>query len=92
MKTLIIVLSAGCAVLAGYFGVRYFTRRDLGFTSARNYVQSLAKNLLHTERTAAREAGTTPEATTEQAAWQTVPLMLVAATLTDVKGEAACYS
>jgi hypothetical protein len=67
MKTLIIVLSA-CALIAGYFGARYFTRRDLGFTPARKYVQSLAKNLLHTELTAAREAGTTPEATTEQAA------------------------
>ncbi len=35
MKTLIIVLSAACAVVAGYFGVRHFTRRDLGFTPAR---------------------------------------------------------
>ena len=67
MKTLIIVLSAACAVVAGYFGVRHFTRRDLGFTPARKYVQGLAKNLLHTELTAAREAGT-PQATTEQAA------------------------
>ncbi len=68
MKNLVIVLSAACAVVAGYFGVRHFTRRDLGFTPARKYVQSLAKNLLHTELTAAREAGTTPQATTEQAA------------------------
>ena len=56
MKTLIIVLSAACAVVAGYFGVRYFTRRDLGFTPARKYVRSLAENLLHTKLTAAREA------------------------------------
>jgi hypothetical protein len=68
MKTLIIVLSAACAVVAGYFGVRYFTRRDLGFTPARKYVRSLAENLLHTELTAAREAGATPKTTTEQAA------------------------
>ena len=68
MKTLIITLSAACAVVAGYFGVRYFTRRDLGFTPARKYVRNLAENLLHTELTAAREAGTTPETTTEQAA------------------------
>jgi len=68
MKTLIIVLSAACAVVAGYFGVRHFTSRDLGFTHARKYVQSLAKNLLHTELIAAREAGSTPQATTEQAA------------------------
>ena len=65
MKTLIITLSAACAVVAGYFGARYFTRRDLGFTSARKYVQSLAKNLLHTELTAAREAGATSATTTE---------------------------
>ena len=68
MKTLIIVLSAACAVVAGYFGVRHFTRRDLGFTPARKYVRNLAANLLHTEFIAAREAGTTPQATTEQAA------------------------
>ena len=68
MKNLIIILSAACAVVAGYFGVRYFTHRDLDFTRARKYVRSLANNLLHTELTAAREAGTTPEATTEQAA------------------------
>jgi hypothetical protein len=68
MKTLIITLSAACAVVAGYFGVRYFTRRDLGFTPARKYVRNLAENLLHTELTAAREAGTTPETATEHTA------------------------
>jgi hypothetical protein len=68
MKTLIITLSAACAVVAGYFGVRYFTRRDLGFTPARKYVRSLAENLLHTELTAAREAGAAPNTPTEQAA------------------------
>jgi hypothetical protein len=56
MKTLIVTLSAACAVVVGYFGVRYFTRRDLGFTPARKYVRNLAENLLHTEITAAREA------------------------------------
>jgi hypothetical protein len=60
MKTLVITLSAVCAVIAGYFGTRYFSRRDLGFTPARKYVKTLAENLLHTEVTAAREAGTTP--------------------------------
>ena len=68
MKNLIIILSAACAVVAGYFGARHFTRRDLGFTPAKMYVRNLAKNLLHTELTAAREAGTAPAATTEQAA------------------------
>jgi hypothetical protein len=56
MKTLIVILSAACAVVAGYFGVRYFTRRDLGFTPARKYVRNLAKHLLHTELTAGRDA------------------------------------
>jgi hypothetical protein len=45
MKTLIITLSAACAVIAGYFSIRYFTRRDLGFTPARKYVRNLAENL-----------------------------------------------
>ena len=65
MKTLIIVLSVACAVVAYYFGLRYFSGADLGFTPAKKYVRNLAKNLLHTELTAAREAATTPQATTE---------------------------
>jgi hypothetical protein len=68
MKNLIIVLSVVCAVVAYYFGLRYFSGRDLGFTPAKKYVRNLAKNLLHTEVTAAREAGATPATTTEQAA------------------------
>ena len=68
MKTLIITLSVVCAVVAYYFGLRYFTRRDLGFTPVRTYVRNFVVNLLHTELTAAREAGTTPAATTEQTA------------------------
>ena len=68
MRNLIVALSAACAVVAYYFGLRYFSGQDLGFTPARKYVRNLAKNLLHTELTAAREAGTTPQATTEQAA------------------------
>jgi hypothetical protein len=68
MKTLIITLSAACAVVAGYLGVRYLTHRDLGFTPARKYVRNLAENLLHTEVTAAQEAGTVPQATSEQTA------------------------
>jgi hypothetical protein len=67
MKTLIITLSVVCAVVAYYFGLRYFSGRDLGFTPTRKYVRNLAANLLHTELTAAREAGTTSAATTEQA-------------------------
>jgi hypothetical protein len=85
MKTLIITLSAACAAVAGYFGIRYFTRRDLGFTPARKYVRNLAENLLHTNITAALEAGTTPNTTSEQAAQQTATRRLVATTSADVK-------
>jgi hypothetical protein len=68
MKTLIIVLSVACAVVAYYFGLRYFSGADLGFTPAKKYVRNLAKNLLHTEVTAAREACATPATTIEQMA------------------------
>ena len=68
MKTIIAVLAAGLAVVASYFGARYFTRKDLGFTPAKKYVRSLAQNLLPTEVAAAREAGIAPEAPTGQAA------------------------
>ena len=54
MKTLIVTLAAACAVLAGYFGIRYFTRKDLGFTPVRTYVRNLAENLLQTKATAER--------------------------------------
>jgi len=63
MKTLIIILSAACAVIAYYFCLRFFTGLDLGFTPARKYVRNLAKKLLHTEITAAQEAGGVPQAT-----------------------------
>ena len=57
MKKLIIVVSVACAVVAYYFGLRYFSGQDLGFTRVRKYVRNLAKTLLHTEATAAQEAG-----------------------------------
>jgi hypothetical protein len=46
MKNLIIVLSAACAVVAYYFGLRYFSGRDLGFTPAKKSEQGL---LLYSE-------------------------------------------
>ena len=60
MKTSIAVLAAAFAVIAGYFGARYFTHKDLGFTPIRTYVRGMAKKLLHTEIMAAQEAGATP--------------------------------
>jgi len=68
MKTLIIVLSVVCAVIAYYFGLRYFTGRDLGFTPAKQYVRNWLRTLLHTEVTAAQEAGVAPQPVPEQAA------------------------
>ena len=65
MKTLIVTLTAACAVVAAYLGIRYFTHRDLAFTPVWKYVRNLAENLLHTKITAAREAGTTPAMTTD---------------------------
>ena len=36
MKTTLSVLAAVCVVIAGYFGIRHFTHKDLGFTPARS--------------------------------------------------------
>ena len=63
MKTLITTLTAAGAVIAGYFGFRYFTHRDLAFTPVRKYVRNLAENLLPVNVTHAREAGTTSKTT-----------------------------
>jgi hypothetical protein len=68
MKTAITVLSVLCAVIAYYFGLRYFSGCDLGFTPAKQYVRNWLRTLLHTEVTAAREAGATPQPVAEQAA------------------------
>jgi hypothetical protein len=67
MKTTLSVLAAVCVVIAGYIGIRHFTHKDLGFTPARKYVRGLANSLLHTEVTAAQEAGATPQPVPEQA-------------------------
>jgi hypothetical protein len=67
MKTTLSILAAACVVIAGYFGIRHFIHKDLGFTPARKYVRNLANILLHTEVTAAQEAGISQPAP-EQAA------------------------
>jgi hypothetical protein len=36
MRTIIITVSVVCAVVAYYFGLRYFTGCDLGFTPAKS--------------------------------------------------------
>jgi hypothetical protein len=65
MKTLMIIFAAACAAVAYYFGLRYFTGLDLGFSPARKYVRNLGNKLLHTEVTAAQEAGAIPQATSQ---------------------------
>jgi hypothetical protein len=57
MKYTIAILLTVLAAVAGYFGLRYLTHKDLGFTPVKRYATKLAKILLHTEATAAQEAG-----------------------------------
>ena len=57
MKYTIAALLALTAAIAGYFGIRRLARKDLGFTHVKRYATKLAKTLLHTEATAAQEAG-----------------------------------
>ncbi len=62
MKYTIAVLLAVVAAVAGYLGMRHLTRKDLGFTPAKRYASKLASTLIHTEATAAQEAGVSPAA------------------------------
>ena len=57
MKYTIAVLLAVVAAVAGYFGIRRLTRKDLGFTPVKRYATKAAKTLIHTEATAAQEVG-----------------------------------
>jgi hypothetical protein len=62
MKYAIAVVLTVVAAIAGYFGIRHLTRKDLGFTQVKRYATKLANTLLHTEATAAQEAGVSPAA------------------------------
>ena len=57
MKYTIAAVLAVVPAVAGYFGIRRLTRKDLGFTPVKRDATKLAKTLLHTETTAAQEAG-----------------------------------
>ena len=57
MKYIIVVFLSVVAAVAGYFGVRRLTHKDLAFTPLKRYASKLAKTLIHTEATAAQEAG-----------------------------------
>jgi hypothetical protein len=60
MKYTIAAVFAVVAALAGYFAIRRLAHRDLGFTPVRRYASKLASTLIHTETTAAQEAGVSP--------------------------------
>ena len=62
MKYTIAVLLAIVAAVAGYFGLRRLMHKDLRFAPLKHYASKLANTLLHTEATAAQEAGATPAA------------------------------
>jgi hypothetical protein len=62
MKYTIAALLALVVAIAGYFGIRHLARKDLGFTPVKRYATKLANTLLHTEATAAQEAGVSPAA------------------------------
>ena len=57
MKYTIAVVLAVVAAIAGYFGIRRLMHKDLGFTPVKRYASKLAQTLIHTEATAAQEAG-----------------------------------
>ena len=57
MKYTIAAVLAVAAAVAGYFGIRRLTHKDLGFRPVKRYASKLAKTLIHTEATAAQEAG-----------------------------------
>jgi len=62
MKYTIAAVLAVAVAVAGYFGIRRLTHKDLGFTPVRRCAAKLAKPLLQTEATAAQEAGAAPTA------------------------------
>ena len=62
MKYAIAVVLTVVAAIAGYFGIRRLTHKDLGFTPVKRHATKLANTLIHTEVTAAQEAGVSPTA------------------------------
>jgi len=57
MKYAIAVVLTVATGIAGYFGIRRLMHKDLGFTPVKRYATKLANTLIHTEATAAQEAG-----------------------------------
>ena len=62
MKYAIAVVLTVATGIAGYFGIRRLMHKDLGFTPVKRYASKLASTLIHTETTAAQEAGVSPAA------------------------------
>ena len=63
MKTIIITLSAACAVVATYFGIRHSTHQDIGFAFARKYVRNLVE--ICVTNSPLHEAAATPSTPSE---------------------------
>ena len=55
MKYAIAVVLTVVAAIAGYFGIRHLTRKDLGFTQVKRYATKLANTL--TSHRSHRRAG-----------------------------------
>jgi len=57
MKLTLIVIGTLIALAATYVSVRRYTQKDLAFSPVYNWLKGTVSALLHTEQTAAAEAG-----------------------------------
>jgi len=57
MKTILFAVIALITLAATYVSVRRYTQKDLAFSPVYNWLKGTVSALLHTEQTAAAEAG-----------------------------------
>ena len=57
MRTILFAVIALITLAATYVGVRRYTQKDLAFSPVFNWLKGTVSALLHTEQTAAAEAG-----------------------------------
>ena len=57
MRTILFAVIALLTLAATYVGVRRYTQKDLAFSPVYNWLKGTVSALLHTEQTAAAEAG-----------------------------------
>jgi hypothetical protein len=57
MRTILFAVIALFTLVATYVGVRRYTQKDLAFSPVYNWLKGTVSALLHTEQTAAAEAG-----------------------------------